>query len=47
MAKICTQCGAELSDDIRFCTECGAPLPEGTAPRTENKPEEEKETVTA
>ena len=29
MAKICTQCGAELSDDIRFCTECGAPLPEG------------------
>ena len=46
MAKICTQCGAELSDDIRFCTECGAPLPEGTAPQTENKPEEEKETVT-
>jgi len=46
MAKICTQCGAELSDDIRFCTECGAPLPEGTAPQTENKPEEKKETVT-
>ena len=27
MAKICPNCKASLSDNIKFCTECGAPVP--------------------
>lgn len=26
VAMYCTQCGMEISDDVRFCTACGAPV---------------------
>ena len=50
--KICTECGAQLSDDTRFCTSCGASLadaqvvpgePEAKAEPVEEKKEEIKE----
>lgn len=27
--KVCSKCGAKMSDDYRFCEKCGAPLTEG------------------
>ena len=36
---ICTQCGAELKDGIRFCTGCGATAPVSQAAPPQNPPQ--------
>lgn len=47
MAKICTNCGKEIPNDVAFCTECGTKVPaEGTsAPQTEPMTEQAAPTV--